>query len=60
MKINIKGVEIKFHFGMAMFDIFCGELGHDFDDLSKISVQDSNDKKLTQKEKKERQEQKSF
>lgn len=40
MKINIKGVEIKFHFGMAMFDIFCGELGHDFDDLSKLGKQD--------------------
>lgn len=40
MKINIKGIEIKFHFGMAMFDIFCGELGHDFDDLSKIGKQD--------------------
>lgn len=39
MKINIKGIEIKFHFGMAMFDIFCGELGHNVDDLSKIGKQ---------------------
>ena len=46
IKTNIKGIDIKFHFGLALFDIFCEELGNSIDDFSKMGDADFPKDKL--------------
>jgi hypothetical protein len=36
--IKLKGKEINFHFGMEFIDIFCFELGNEFESLDKIGT----------------------